>query len=101
MRSPSRRAPLSRSVALVLAMAPIIAAPICAQAPVRRNAQGPWGGKTKGAGHYADVNGIKLYYGIHGTGRPLIRLHGGLGPIEMFGPHLPAPANGRRAIAGG
>jgi pimeloyl-ACP methyl ester carboxylesterase len=34
---------------------------------------------------YADVNGIKLYYEIHGTGRPLILLHGGLGAIEMFG----------------
>jgi hypothetical protein len=33
----------------------------------------------------AEVNGIKLYYEIHGTGPPLILLHGGLGAIEMFG----------------
>jgi pimeloyl-ACP methyl ester carboxylesterase len=70
-----------------------------AQAQARREAQGPWGGKTKGVGHYADVNGIKLYYEIRGTGHPLILLHGGLGAIEMFGPNLPALANGRQVIA--
>ena len=47
---------------------------------------------------YADVNGIKLYYEIHGTGRPLILLHGGLGAIEMFGPNLQALAKGRQVI---
>src|SRR2546426_11838842 len=47
---------------------------------------------------YADVNGIKLYYEIHGTGRPVILLHGGLGAIEMFGPNLPALAKGRQVI---
>ena len=55
---------------------------------VERDEQGEWGSETKGEGHYADVNGIKLYYEIHGTGRPLILLHGGLGAIEMFGPNL-------------
>ena len=30
-------------------------------------------------GKYADVNGINLYYETHGSGRPLILLHGGLG----------------------
>ena len=35
---------------------------------------------------YADVNGINLYYERHGSGRPLVLLHGGLGAIEMFGP---------------
>jgi pimeloyl-ACP methyl ester carboxylesterase len=45
------------------------------------------------------VNGIRLYYEIHGSGRPLILLHGGLGSIEMFGPNLPALAAGRRVVA--
>jgi pimeloyl-ACP methyl ester carboxylesterase len=31
----------------------------------------------------APVNGLKLYYDIHGTGQPLILLHGGVGAIEM------------------
>src|SRR5207302_808180 len=70
-----------------------------AQAPAKRDAQGAWGGKTKGVGHYSDVNGIKLYYEIAGTGRPLILLHGGLGALEMFGPNLAALAQGRQVIA--
>jgi pimeloyl-ACP methyl ester carboxylesterase len=53
----------------------------------------------KGAGRYADVNGIKLYYELHGAGKPLVLLHGGLGAIEMFGPTLPALAKGRQVIA--
>lgn len=53
---------------------------------------------SAGIGAYADVNGISLYYEIHGTGRPLILLHGGLGAIEMFGPVLPALAAGRQVI---
>jgi pimeloyl-ACP methyl ester carboxylesterase len=61
-------------------------------------AKGEWGG-AKGAGKYADVNGIKLYYEIHGTGEPLILLHGGLGAISMFGPNLPALAEHRQVIA--
>ena len=28
--------------------------------------------ETKGAGQYANVNGINLYYEIHGSGRPLV-----------------------------
>ena len=63
-----------------------------------REAQGSWGGKTQGVGNYADVNGIKLYYEIQGTGHPLILLHGGLGATSMFGPNLPALAKGRQVI---
>jgi pimeloyl-ACP methyl ester carboxylesterase len=65
---------------------------------VERDAQGPWGGK-QGDGKYADVNGIKLYYEVLGTGYPLILLHGGLGASSMFGPNLPALAKGRQVIA--
>jgi pimeloyl-ACP methyl ester carboxylesterase len=36
----------------------------------------------------AHVNGLDLYYETHGSGRPLILLHGGLGSGEMFGPIL-------------
>jgi pimeloyl-ACP methyl ester carboxylesterase len=45
---------------------------------------------ANGTGRYADVNGINLYYESHGSGRPLILLHGGLGSGEMFEPILPA-----------
>src|SRR5437899_11620607 len=57
------------------------------------------GKETKAAGQYADVKGIRLYYEIHGPGAPFILLHGGLGAISMFGPNLPALAEGRQAIA--
>jgi pimeloyl-ACP methyl ester carboxylesterase len=58
-----------------------------------------WTTETKGAGQYADVNGINLYYETHGSGRPLILLHGGLGSGEMFGPILPALAASHQVIA--
>ncbi len=48
---------------------------------------------------YAEVNGINLYYEIHGEGRPLVLLHGGLGSSEMFAPVLPAFAEHHRVIA--
>ena len=51
-----------------------------------------WTSDTMGAGQYVEVNGINLYYETHGTGRPMILLHGGLASSEMFGPILPALA---------
>jgi pimeloyl-ACP methyl ester carboxylesterase len=51
-----------------------------------------------GTGRYAEVNGINLYYETHGTGRPLIALHGGLGSGEVFGPILPALTERHRVI---
>jgi len=36
---------------------------------------------------YAPVNGLKLYYEIHGTGEPLVLLRG-LGSTEMVGDAL-------------
>ena len=45
---------------------------------------------TTEAGRYADLNGLHMYYETHGTGRPLVLLHGGLEAGEMFGPILPA-----------
>jgi pimeloyl-ACP methyl ester carboxylesterase len=49
---------------------------------------------------YAPVNGLNLYYEIHGTGpeEPLILLHGGLGATEMFGEILPLLSNHWRVI---
>src|SRR6266545_4774590 len=53
---------------------------------------------ANGTGDYAEVNGINLYYESHGTGRPLILLHGGLGSGEMFGPILPTLSERHRVI---
>jgi pimeloyl-ACP methyl ester carboxylesterase len=52
---------------------------------------------------YAPVNGLRMYYEVHGepgAGRPLVLLHGGLLTIDLsFGDLLPALAAGRRVIA--
>ncbi|MET0241828.1 MAG: alpha/beta hydrolase [Flavitalea sp.] len=39
-------------------------------------------GMDKKTGKYADVNGIKLYYEIYGTGQPMLVLHGNGGSIS-------------------
>ena len=48
---------------------------------------------------YADVNGVSVYYEEHGSGRPLILLHGGLGAAGMYAPILPMLAKDHRVIA--
>ncbi len=55
--------------------------------------------QAKGNGQYAEVNGINLYYEIHGSGQPLILLHGGLGSGEMFGPVLSLLAERHQVVA--
>ena len=44
---------------------------------------------------YAPVNGLKMYYEVHGSGDPLVLLHGAFG-LAM---DLPALAKNRRVIA--
>src|SRR3989454_942371 len=46
-----------------------------------------------------EANGVHYYHEIHGTGEPLLLLHGGLGSIDMFCPALPTLAEGREVIA--
>jgi pimeloyl-ACP methyl ester carboxylesterase len=58
-----------------------------------------WNTQAKGTGQYAEVNGINLYFETHGSGRPIILLHGGLGSGEMFGPVLPLLAERHQVIA--
>ena len=49
---------------------------------------------------YANVNGLKMYYEVHGEGKPLVLLHGGLMTIDMaFGALLPDLAENRQVIA--
>src|ERR1700730_12707517 len=48
---------------------------------------------------YAAVNGLQLYYEIHGAGRPLVLLHGGLMTIDLnWGPLLEPLAASRQVI---
>jgi pimeloyl-ACP methyl ester carboxylesterase len=48
---------------------------------------------------YIESNGVKYYYEIHGTGEPVLLLHGGMGSIEMFLPALPELSAERQVIA--
>jgi pimeloyl-ACP methyl ester carboxylesterase len=49
---------------------------------------------------YADVNGLRLYYEVHGSGRPLVLLHGGLLTIDLnFGAMIPALARSHTVVA--
>jgi pimeloyl-ACP methyl ester carboxylesterase len=49
---------------------------------------------------YAPVNGLEMYYEVHGTGRPLVLLHGNLSAINVdFGRILPSFAKSRQVVA--
>jgi pimeloyl-ACP methyl ester carboxylesterase len=46
--------------------------------------------RASGAGSYASVNGLEMYYEVHGAGQPLVLLHGALSAIgASFGKVLP------------
>ena len=56
--------------------------------------------KITGEGSYASINGLKMYYEIHGSGEPLVLLHGALSAIDIdFGRLLHSFAKTRQVIA--
>ena len=65
-----------------------------------QSSQAPYTSPTPETG-YALVNGLQMYYEIHGSGgTPLLLLHGGLFNIDLqFGNVLPALAQTRQVIA--
>lgn len=60
------------SLATAVVLVAVVANSLAADEPQEERADG-----TKG--HYAEVNGIKMYYEIDGEGEPLVLLHGFLG----------------------
>ena len=50
-------------------------------------------------GDYAEVNGLRMYYEVHGAGRPLVVLHGAYMIIDAMGEVLPGLAETRQVIA--
>ena len=49
-------------------------------------------------GDYAEVNGLRMYYEVHGEGRPLVLLHGAYMTVEAMWSILPGLAETRRVI---
>jgi pimeloyl-ACP methyl ester carboxylesterase len=78
---------IARSTAII-----ILAASTFAVAQTSATAAAPKSG-------YAPVDGLKLYYEIHGTGEPLVLLHGGVGATEMFNDFMPSLSQNRQVIA--
>jgi pimeloyl-ACP methyl ester carboxylesterase len=48
---------------------------------------------------YAPVNGLQMYYEMHGAGEPLVLLHGAFGAIDLWGPILTTLAEHHQVIA--
>ncbi len=49
-------------------------------------------------GDYAEVNGLNMYYEVHGAGRPLVVLHGAYMTIGTMGEVVPRLAETRQVI---
>ncbi len=48
---------------------------------------------------YARLDGVRFWYETHGTGRPLVLLHGGFGAVETFAAIRPALARRRLVVS--
>lgn len=103
-RSTERKAEIKQYLhpkLMVLMSCFLISASSFAQSNARANSRDSAASSAATAGvksGYAPVNGLKIYYEIHGTGEPLVLLHGGLGAIEMFGSNMQALAAKRQVI---
>ena len=85
--------PLSQQITLTLSLLAMVLTATFAQ-PKTANS------KTLKSSGYAPVNGLKLYYEVHGEGKPLVLLHGSYMSIDLnFGQLIPELAKNRKVIA--
>ena len=67
-----------------------------AAAPLEPTASAP---AAPAASGYADVNGLKLYYEVHGTGQPIVLVHGSFMNIPMnWANVIPSLSRSRQVI---
>src|SRR5262245_38885415 len=66
------------------------ATPTCPDAP-------QYGNNTN-SGHFTKINGISLYYEIHGQGAPLLLIHGNGGSINSLRCQIASFSRSRRVI---
>lgn len=79
-----------------LLIAALVAASFLVFAGPGRAAASP----REGVGRYASVNGLKMYYEVHGKGRPLVLLHGAYSSIDVeYRKMIPVFAKTRQVIA--
>ena len=94
MSSLSRRCLTSRTFAVVAACT-LAGGSVAAQ-----QTRQPSTSSSPSVGRFASVNGLKLYYEIHGRGRPLVLLHGGGSTIRStYGRILGELSRSHRVIA--
>jgi pimeloyl-ACP methyl ester carboxylesterase len=55
--------------------------------------------KGQAVGHRVNVNGMRMYYEVSGSGEPLIVLHGAYMNIPLMGPIIPKLAQSHRVYA--
>ena len=78
---------------LILLLTSLLSIPVDAQ-------QKPTSPKTLRSSGYAPVNGLKMYYEIHGDGKPLVLLHGSFMTIDLnFAQLIPELAKSHKVIA--
>jgi pimeloyl-ACP methyl ester carboxylesterase len=76
----------------------VLVAPARSFAQAEATTATPTTGTTTRTG-YAPVNGLQMYYEIHGSGEPLVLLHGAFGSIDLWGPILTGLAEHHQVIA--
>ncbi|QLY32683.1 alpha/beta fold hydrolase [Nocardia huaxiensis] len=97
MKSPAALIAVALSAVLVTGCGSSDTADTASTSETRTAAADP--ASADGKGRYAAVDGGQLYYEIHGTGKPLILLHGGLATAEAtFGAMVPALSANRQVI---
>jgi hypothetical protein len=73
-------------VAMAAAAGTALVAPVQSFAQAGAKAATPMTGTgTTPQSGYAPVNGLRMYYGVHGGGEPLVLLHGAFGAIDLWG----------------